>query len=184
MTCSDFLARFSEFFDGDPDLPDRQAFRDHVENCPSCARYTHVVRQGSEFLRSIPSPELRHDFHPRLQHKIYHIDDEEQIRRSSMGSGTTAATVLAMAALLVVAAWYPTLQDSDPAVHMPVIVVHEPPRTELPIRTVPPAPSFGYEFEPPPFYERSLWGGSEGFGHGPSPIHDRDVPRLLPAGFH
>lgn len=163
MNCSDFLARFSEFYDGDPDLADREAYREHVEHCPRCAHYTKVVREGGRELRSLPEARLRGDFRPRLQHRIYHMEDEERLSPGSASSATPAAAVALVAVILAVVAWYPVLQQDEPAVDMPVIVVHEPPATE---GTLSSSPSSGEvspnlssrlahpDFEPPGFYDQ------------------------------
>lgn len=170
MKCSDFLARFSEFYDGDPDLPDREAFRDHVENCPDCARYTNVVREGGEELRSLPQAKLRGDFRPRLQHRLYHLDDETRLPVGSTSSATPAAAVALVAVVVAVVAWYPALQPEDPSVDMPVIVVHEPPAEEATSSTDTEAPSatsssraLPPNFERPGFYDEQPLTPPEGF---------------------
>lgn len=137
MTCSEFLARFSEFYDGDLSLESREAFEEHLAACRSCRRYLEVVERGVELLRSLPSPELREDFRPRLQHAIYHVDEERWRRRGPQTlSGTGAMTLVAAAAILAGILWTPVLFDDVPSVELPPVVAQPPERSSDPSVTL------------------------------------------------
>lgn len=128
MTCSDFLARYSEFLDGETAPDERRTFRSHLEACPSCRRYDRVVNRGISLLRSMPQPTLGDDFKDRLRHSLYTIDEELRLRRNrpdgAMGGGAMA--VVAAAVLVVAAFWTPSLRDAPPSVDLPAIVVDRP----------------------------------------------------------
>lgn len=127
MSCQDFLARFSEFYDGSLDATDKEDFRGHLEACRSCRRYLKVVERGTAQLRALPSLDVPPDFHPRLQHRIFHLADGHALDAGASGSATTAVTALAMAVLLAVAAWSPALlEPQPPEVELPPIVVSQP----------------------------------------------------------
>jgi hypothetical protein len=124
MNCSEFIAGFSEYYDGRDGSPD-DSMRAHLEECVSCRRYHRVVTRGGQLLRELPPPSVPPDFHPRLQHRIYHVEDEAVLTRP-VGSGTTGATALAMAILLTVVAWSPSVTGSAPTVELPPIVAQAP----------------------------------------------------------
>lgn len=138
MNCSNFMARFSDFHDREADFDQVEDFEEHLRLCASCRQYEEVVRNGVELLRSMPAAEISEDFHLRLQHRIFHVDDEQAFLKgqSSAGSGTTAATALAMAVLLVVVAWSPAILSGDPDIHLPAIVINDPPPRPAPATTV------------------------------------------------
>jgi hypothetical protein len=177
MKCEEFLAGFSDFFDRGSDLEDGVAFAEHLASCESCRRYERVVRGSIHLLRTLPTPEVTDDFRPRLQHRLYHVADEEGLARgTSSGSGTTAATALAMAVLLVVVAWSPSIVGGDPEIQLPVIVVNEPaPRPEPPpvIRSV---------FTPADFQERPLWNHSHSLLYEYSTLSERSRSSVLRTG--
>ena len=68
MRCQDFLQNYSAYRDGlDPRLA--ADMEDHLEVCPSCARFDRAVREGVELLQGEvvrPSP----DFMERLQARL------------------------------------------------------------------------------------------------------------------
>jgi hypothetical protein len=137
MVCSEFIERFSDYFDGVGDCEFMQGAERHLADCCSCRRYAEVVARGGELIRSAPPVSVTHDFYPRLRHRIFHVADAEVLSRGSMGSATNAVTILGMAVLLTVVAWSP-LVLSRPKVELPPIVVSDPS----------PEPPFG--LRPPP----------------------------------
>lgn len=141
MDCTEFLTRHSDLADGVP-AGDRARFEEHLTRCPSCARYDRVVRQGIQLCRELPRIEPSGDFLPRLQHKIYHLEDELARRPAFTGS-----TVLAVVLILgfVTAAWLPALLHRHEVV-LPPIVVEAPARPHV----------------APPFAYTPLWFGVEG----------------------
>jgi anti-sigma factor RsiW len=138
MTCSDFLARYSEFLDGETPPDERVAFRRHLEGCESCQRYDRVVTRGVSLLRNLPPQRLRDDFKDRLQHSLYSMEEGERLRRHRPhgASGGGAMAVVAAAALVVAVIWTPALLETTPSVELPAIVV-EAPRTARTTRLQP-----------------------------------------------
>jgi hypothetical protein len=109
MDCGTFLDGYSDFRDGMLTLPDRVAFEAHLRECASCARYDRVVDGGAKVLRDLPELEVSGDFMERLQHRIWHEQDDmaaaraRQARRSSRrvaAAGMAAAASVAAVALV------------------------------------------------------------------------------------
>lgn len=114
MICQDFLARYSEFVDGEMDPRRAARMQEHLVDCAACARYDRVVRQGTELVRGLPEVEPPYDFFPRLQHRIYNLEEDLRSRRDA--STTGAAVSLAVAGALALLAWAPLLRTAlDPA---------------------------------------------------------------------
>ena len=124
MTCSEFVDRSSDFFDGSTQARETRLMEAHLRECVSCRRYKAVYEQGTSLLRSLPEPELGEDFEPRLRHRIFHVDDRRGLIDNS-GSATPALTVLGLAVLLTVVAWSPLLREEPPMVELAPIVVDQ-----------------------------------------------------------
>jgi hypothetical protein len=110
MDCDTFLDGHSDFRDGLLTLPDRVAFEAHLRECDHCARYDRVVDRGVQVLRDRPELEVSDDFMGRLQHRLYHVDDEmaaARRRRGPVSRGAVAA--LAAAASVAAVALLPRL---------------------------------------------------------------------------
>ncbi len=131
MNCSEFLSRFSEFYDAPHGAPVRKEAEDHIAACGKCARYLEVVTRSVALLHSMPRAELAESFRPRLQHRLFHLDDGGSVARPGRGSATPAVTVLGMAILLTAVAWLPKIGGGVPEVDLPAIVVSGPPRPEF-----------------------------------------------------
>ena len=95
--------------------------------CGKCARYQEVVSRSVALLQVMPRAELAESFRPRLQHRLFHLDDGGAVARPGRGSATPAVTVLGMAILLTAVAWSPTIGSGVPEVELPAIVVSGPP---------------------------------------------------------
>lgn len=132
MNCSDLVAQLTDYLDGRTSEAEGEAIEAHLAGCSSCVRYKNVVEHGPELLRSLPAPELREDFRPRLKHRLYHVDDE-RVLAAHAASGTPALTVVGIAILLTTVAWSPTLFSGAPSVELPPIVVNREP-TRLPVQ--------------------------------------------------
>lgn len=126
MDCSQVVTSFTDYLDGVASPEDEAAIERHLESCPTCDRYETVLRRGARLLRSLPEPELREDFGPRLQHRLFHVDNERAIH-ATVESGAPALTVLAIAVLLAAVAWSPTLFQSETVVQLEPIVVDRAP---------------------------------------------------------
>lgn len=126
MTCSEFVAHLSEYLDGIASEEDRRQAEEHLSSCSSCRRYRDVVVRGAELLRTLPEPALPEDFVPRLQHRLYHVD-EGSVLDGPASSAAPGLTVIAMAVVLAAVAWVPTLKPTAPEVELPAIEVSSPP---------------------------------------------------------
>ena len=124
MTCSEFHDRFSDYYDGTGDPSFLGDADSHLASCPECRRYHAVLVQGSAVLRSAPRLAVTDDFFARLQHRIYHIDDETALTRAA-GSATTVSAAVAIVVVIALAAWSPALVRA-PRVELPPIVVSQP----------------------------------------------------------
>ncbi|MCH2469325.1 MAG: zf-HC2 domain-containing protein [Gemmatimonadetes bacterium] len=153
MNCSDYVGALTDHLDGSVIEGDVRGFEAHVESCPSCSRYLAVVEKGAEVLRALPEPELSEDFGPRLQHRLYHVDDEAALYGAA--SATPALTVVGMAFLFTAIAWSPTLWQRAPEIVLEPIVVNQPP-VQLPVRPVSAMPR-GASPRPGVDFERGLW---------------------------
>jgi hypothetical protein len=126
MDCTEFLARYSDYLDGLA-LGEAARFEAHLRVCRACARYDRVVRQALRLCRELPPIRPSEDFLPRLQHKIYHL--EEELRRRPAFAGHTALAVVLILGF-VTAAWLPALLHRHEVV-LPPIVVEAPARPEV-----------------------------------------------------
>jgi len=107
MTCREYLSLHSELLDERLELADASRCRAHVDTCPSCARYDRVVRRGLTLVRELPQISPSPDFHQRLQHRIFHVQDD--IARGDRFATASAAVALAIAGVIAFAAWSPML---------------------------------------------------------------------------
>lgn len=155
MTCSEYVERFSDIHDGMASEETIRAGEEHLAACPRCRRYRDVLEEGARLLRSLPAPEVREDFVPRLQHRLYHVEEEALLRRHTH-SGATAMAVAGMALLLVAVAWAPALRPGVPVVDLPPIVVDDPPASAR-SRSVASFTAFAVRTTPAPV-QASLWG--------------------------
>ena len=138
VECSEFLSRFSDFYDGSPDPRFRQLFEAHLEHCEKCARYERAVASGAALLRTLPRIEPSESFRPTLEHRLFHLEDENTLVRAAGSSAVPVLTAVGIAIVLAIIAWPPTLGRSTPQVALAPIVVTGPPnpepRTRLPRR--------------------------------------------------
>lgn len=131
MNCSDLVARFTDYLDGTASSAEVAEIEHHLDGCTSCGRYRNVLEHGADLLRALPDPEIREDFTPRLEHRLYHVDDERMLGAHS-ASGAPALTVLGIALLLTAVAWSPTLFSGSPMVELaPIVVDRAPKRSSL-----------------------------------------------------
>jgi anti-sigma factor RsiW len=176
MTCSDFVARFTDYLDGSAPPEDVRAMSEHLDGCDSCRRYKTVIERGASVLRSLPEPELRDDFAPRLQHRLYHVQ-EERAPSEHVTSGAPALTVLGIAIMLTAAAWSPLLRGSDPVVELaPIVVSHAPTRLRV-------VPASTQAVLPPPELDGRLWENTRLYEYSPLSRRYDDGPRPRQVGF-
>jgi hypothetical protein len=106
MDCDTFLDGYSDFRDGMLAPPERVAFEAHLRDCASCARYDRVVAGGVKVLRDLPELTVADDFMDRLQHRLWHEQDDmaaARARRARGRPGRQAATAAVAAAASVAA---------------------------------------------------------------------------------
>lgn len=135
MNCTDVVHRFTDYLDGSLPCEEVEAIDAHLDGCGSCVRYRNVLVHGAKVLRTLPEPELREDFGPRLRHRLYHVDDERMLHAHA-ASGAPAMTVLGIALLLTAIAWSPTLVMAWRG-EAPTPVAANP-RPAQPVATTPP----------------------------------------------
>jgi len=99
--CSKFLVWHSAYLDDDLSAAERAEHEAHEAACSSCAHYASVLRRGTGILREIPELTPSADFHERLQHRIFHVQDETAF---AGGRRRRAGWLLAAAAASVVVA--------------------------------------------------------------------------------
>lgn len=146
LECSHFLAGYSEYRDGLLDAERSESFRSHLERCDSCARYDRVVGGGVDLLLGRGEIEPSEDFARRLQGRLFSLEKEMEMQRSSSGAST--AVTFAVALALGVAAWAPALRRSPSPAILPAVLAHAPRHPQLvssPFqpRPVLPAPEVG-----------------------------------------
>jgi anti-sigma factor RsiW len=163
MNCSEFVAHFTDYVDGAAPPADVRAMEEHLGRCDSCRRYKTVVEHGAELLRSLPAPELREDFEPRLQHRLYHLR-EERLLPEAATSRTPALTVVGIALLLTAVAWSPLLRTSAPVVELPPIVVDRAPST---LRLFPGAERSPLRLRAEPALDQGLWDDTRFYEYTP-----------------
>ena len=169
MNCSDYMVALSDYLDDNILEGDVHRLDAHLESCAACNRYRAVVEKGSELLRSLPEPELTKDFGPRLQHRLYHVDEETALFGAI--SATPVMTVVGMAFLFTAIAWSSTLWQKVPEIALEPIVVNQSP-VELPSRPVSAMlnrmlPRSSADFE------RGLWDDAHNLLYEYSPLSQR-----------
>lgn len=106
VACNRYLTRHSAYLDGELTAEERLVHEAHEASCASCARYASVLRRGASMLRDLPEIEPSSDFQQRLQHRIYHVQDEvvlaaERTRRMSWLAAAAGVALVAGGGLLV-----------------------------------------------------------------------------------
>ncbi|MEQ1855666.1 MAG: zf-HC2 domain-containing protein [Longimicrobiales bacterium] len=126
MDCTAFVARFTDYLDGDLSPVEARDVEAHLAGCCSCQRYKTVVEHGRSVLMALPVPELREDFTSRLEHRLLHVSDERELP-VEVASRAPALAVVGVAVLLTVVAWSPLLLGGAPVVQLaPIVVDHAP----------------------------------------------------------
>ncbi|MFW6039697.1 MAG: anti-sigma factor family protein [Gemmatimonadota bacterium] len=126
MQCKGFLDGYTDFRDGRL-APDRELeFRAHMEACSACERYDRVLRSGLELLSELPEPAASDDFMPRLQHRLYNV--EQGVLDSSSNRFLGSAALVAVAAVgLLALFWLPFAASVPIEVELPAVAAERPP---------------------------------------------------------
>lgn len=133
MRCATFLEHFSEYVDETAPAGLQAELEGHLATCTSCRSYRATWAEGRLLLeQTLELAELAPDFHDRLQHRIYSVDDRRAVARYGPAQGATAG-LLAIALLLVAGILVPRL-TAEPEVVLSRIVVDRPERRPLQVR--------------------------------------------------
>ncbi len=154
MDCAEFLENYSDLLDRRFESRTLAEYREHLVGCPSCTAYDRMVQRGLVLVRELPPPEPGPDFAPRLQHRLFHLQDQLQ-RREGTFVRVSAVTALAAAALAFMI-WLPSVGSNAGPLQLPPVVVTAPARTiDVP----------------------TLWNGSAVFGTVPRLLLVPEFPR-------
>ena len=126
MECSEFLSRFSDFYDAPPESPLRRQAEVHVEQCEKCARYGRAVASGAALLKTLPRVELSESFRPTLEHRLFHLEDENTFARAAGASAVPMLTAVGLAVVIAIVAWAPKFTRATVQVDLAPIVVSSP----------------------------------------------------------
>ncbi len=154
MECRDFLSRFSDFYDAPAESRIRRELGEHLEQCARCARYERAIASGAAMLQGLPRIELSESFRPTLEHRLFHLEDENALARAAAASAVPVLTAVGLAVVIAIVAWSPTLRRSTARVDLAPIAVSSPPSSE------PAFPALKWRFptrEPVLSLEKGLW---------------------------
>jgi hypothetical protein len=98
--CATFLAQHTAYRDGQLTAQQARVHEAHGEHCASCARYARVVERGVAVLRGIEPVAATPEFAPRLQHRIFHLEDPAFAPRRRYLPVTLMAAALAAVVLV------------------------------------------------------------------------------------
>ena len=87
------------------------------------ARYERAVVSGAAMLQTLPRIELSESFRPTLEHRLFHLENENALARAAVASAVPVMTAVGMAIVLAIVAWSPTLGRSTAEVELAPIVV-------------------------------------------------------------
>ena len=107
VECSEFLSRFSDFYDAPPQSPLRRQAEVHLVGCEKCARYGRAVASGAALLKTLPRVELSESFRPTLEHRLFHLEDENMLARATGASAVSVLTAVGLAVVIAIVAWAP-----------------------------------------------------------------------------
>jgi anti-sigma factor RsiW len=124
MRCDTFIDVYSDFRDGIVTDETRAECEGHLAHCARCRRYDHAVEQGVSLYHELPAPSASHDFLPRLQHRIYHLEDASRLT-PKRAVGSAALVAVAGVGLLAVT-WLPFATRMSVEVRLPAVAVEAP----------------------------------------------------------
>ena len=166
MKCSEVVAGFTDYLDGRSSEAERGAIEEHLERCTGCMRYRRVIVRGAEFLRSLPEADVHDDFAARLEHRLYHVDEERALGVHA-ASRTPAMTVASIALFLTGVAWSPTLFRGSPTDHLPDVVVEQQPPDFANPRVLTPPPVMLPAVASKPAMDDGLWANQLIYDYSP-----------------
>lgn len=168
VSCHEFISAYSDYRDGLIGAGLARSLATHLNECSSCARYDRVIRRGVEVARAIDGPPPSSEFLPRLQHRIYHLEDD--FRPGPFGSGVSVALLLMITVVFGVSAWLPVVHSAGDPARLPAITALAPLAEQ-----VPPVETFTAASDVPPpsasTFPRGLAGmDAAALGWRPSPF--------------
>ena len=170
VECSEFLGRFSDFYDAPPESRLRRQVEAHLVQCERCARYERAVASGAALLQTLPRVELSESFRPTLEHRLFHLEDENALARAAGASAIPVLTAVGLGIVLAIVAWSPTFKPSTVQVDLAPIVVSGPPPPE------PAFPALTGSFpprEPALDLQKGLWSDPNALLYEYSPMRER-----------
>jgi len=126
IVCNDFMNGHTDYRDGLLSDEESARFDEHVEDCDSCRRYERVLDRGLAIWRSQALASTSPDFLPRLQHRLYHVEDSGKLS-ARQHLGTVALVAVASVGLLAVT-WMPFAARTAIEVELPAVAVEAPVR--------------------------------------------------------
>jgi len=164
------MSRFSEFYDAPPEAQFRKKAEAHLEQCEKCVRYERAIASGATLLQSLPPIQLSESFRSTLQHRLFHLEDENALVRAAGASSVPALTAVGMAIVLAIVAWSPTFGRTA-EVELAPIVVSGPPTPQGP--TLFTGSRGVASQEPVQVLEKELWSDPNALLYQFSPMRER-----------
>jgi hypothetical protein len=124
MRCDDFIQSYSDFRDGTVTEESRSVYERHLAECARCRRYDRVVTGGVMLYSELPPHQVSPDFMPRLQHRIYHLEDATRLT-TKRTVGSAALVAVAGVGFLAVT-WLPFATRMSVEVQLPSVTVEAP----------------------------------------------------------
>ncbi len=149
--CDRFLQEYSDYRDGALSAEQEAEFREHVVACPCCAHYDRVLRAGSELLAALPSEQPADDFMPRLQHRLYNVDEGLSDLPAHRFAGGAALVGMAAVGLLALF-WLPFAATVPVEMQLDPVAAYVPPAVDGDVPNL---------FRQGPFVDASIRNGIE-----------------------
>lgn len=105
MTCSRFLARYSDYVDGLLAETEHEACARHLGECDRCSRYVAVIEKGREVLSRLPRPRPAPGFRTRLRYRL----SDGRRSRLAQASGVNGTMLFVVGGIMAALAWSPVL---------------------------------------------------------------------------
>lgn len=125
MQCNSFVESYTDFRDGLLGPVREGEFEAHLRTCLACRRYDRVIHDGVDLLTELPAPKASDDFMPRLQHRIYNLDQGVLDASSHRFLGSAALVAVASVGLLALF-WLPFAASVPIEVELPAVAAERP----------------------------------------------------------
>ncbi len=135
MECREFLARYSEFLDGELGESKHGKFIDHIETCEKCSTYHEILSDGLHSYQGQQEVHLSDDFSLRLQHRLFHVREGLRKKKSAVLvrgiTSTAAASAVFLFTVFILSSKYP-LEEGP----IEMATVQKYTRAEAPLKNV------------------------------------------------